>query len=167
MSIWQMLVAGTAGNLQEMRFHAASSLAALLVAEGQQQQARGLLRGKLEATSHHPYWHIRLLLQLAVSHTYPNLPSFYPSLSPPQNLLSSEGDVAGQLSVLSRCADFCQRVGAGHTHLLSTLARGAVLLTHHNYSVRTLSGGNPLMIVVLHIGGRISAECGIHSPGES
>ena len=51
--------------------------------------------------------------------------------------MSSEGDVAGQLSMLSRCADYCQRVGAGHTHLLATLARGAVLLTHHDYSVRT------------------------------
>lgn len=64
-----MLVAGTATNLQGVRFHAASSLAALLVSHGQQHQARGLLRGKLEATVHHPYWHIRLLLQLAVSPT--------------------------------------------------------------------------------------------------
>lgn len=64
-----MLVAGTATNLQGVRFHAASSLAALLVSHGQQHQARGLLRGKLEATVHHPYWHIRLLLQLAVRPT--------------------------------------------------------------------------------------------------
>jgi MAternally-affected-uncoordination protein len=110
-----MLVAGTSGNMLEVRFHAASSLAGLLATQGHQQQARGLLRGKLEATSHHPYWHTRLLLQLA-------------------DLMSSEGDVAGQMSMLSRCADYCQRVGAGHTHLLATLARGAVLLTHHNYS---------------------------------
>ena len=61
-----MLVAGTAANLQGVKFHAASSLAALLAAQGLQHQARSLLRGKLEATTHHPYWHMRLLLQLAV-----------------------------------------------------------------------------------------------------
>ena len=66
----QMLVAGTSGNMLEVRFHAASSLAGLLATQGHQQQARGLLRGKLEATSHHPYWHTRLLLQLAVSGTF-------------------------------------------------------------------------------------------------
>ena len=63
----QMLVAGTAANLQGVRVHAASSLSTLLSTQGHHHQARGLLRGKLEATVHHPYWHIRLLLQLAVS----------------------------------------------------------------------------------------------------
>lgn len=137
-NLLQMLVAGTAAGLQEVRFHAASSLASLLVTEGQQQHARGLLRGKLDATSHHPYWHIRLLFQLAVT-------ASLLSISPPhtissshhllQDLLSREGDVAGQLSILLRCSDYCQKIGEGHTHLLATLARGAVLLTHHNYSV--------------------------------
>ena len=72
----QMLVAGTSGSLQEVRFHAASSLAALLGGQGQGQQARGLLRGKLEVTSHHPYWHIRLHLQLAVSASNPHTTLF-------------------------------------------------------------------------------------------
>ena len=143
-SNWQMLVVGTAASLQEVRFHAASSLASLLATQGQQQQARGLLRGKLEATTHHSYWHIRLLLQLAVgpsavrmSSLSLNTPFPLPPSLPvsPQDLLSSERDVAGQLSVLSRCTDYCLRIGAGHAHLLATLARGAVLLTHHNYSV--------------------------------
>ena len=62
----QMLVAGGSSNLQQVRFHAASSLASLLATQGRTQQARGLLRGKLEATTHHSYWHIRFLLQLGV-----------------------------------------------------------------------------------------------------
>ena len=62
-----MLVSGTAANLQDVRFHAASTLSSLLASQGHYHQARGLLRGKLDATIHHPYWHIRLLLQLAVS----------------------------------------------------------------------------------------------------
>ena len=56
--------------------------------------------------------------------------------------------MSGQLSVLTRCADYCQRVGAGHTHILATLARGAILLTHHNYTVSSLPGGDPLLTVV-------------------
>lgn len=67
MCILQMLVAQRAANLETVRFHAASALARLLSGQGLQHQAKALLRGKLEATSHHPYWQIRLLLQLAVS----------------------------------------------------------------------------------------------------
>lgn len=52
-----------------------------------------------------------------------------------QDLLAHEGDVSGQLTTLSRCADYSQSIGAGHAHLLATLAKGAVLLTNHNYSV--------------------------------
>jgi hypothetical protein len=78
-----MLVAGTTANLQGVRFHAASSLSALLSSQGHHHQARGLLRGKLEATIHHPYWHIRLLLQLAVSCVHAtNAPQNPPSFPP-------------------------------------------------------------------------------------
>ena len=32
-------------------------------------QAKSLLKGKLEGSAHFPYWHMRLMLQLAVSST--------------------------------------------------------------------------------------------------
>ena len=83
-------------------------------------------------------------------------PASLPPLS--QDLLVCEGDVSGQLVTLSRCEEYAHSVGASHTHLLTILARGAILLTNHRYSVRSLCGGDPAVTVVITVGGGVCVE---------
>lgn len=83
-------------NLQEVRFEATSISAHILVEQQSFHQAKSLLRSRMDASSHYPYWHIRLLLQLA-------------------DVSMSERDEGGVVGMLNKCADYARQVDAPYT----------------------------------------------------
>ena len=58
-------------------------------------QAKSLIRSKLDNSTRYPYWHMRLLLQLADIHV-------------------CERDERGVVSVLDRCVDYARQVDASY-----------------------------------------------------
>lgn len=92
----QLLVAQSAVNLQEVTFEATSISARILVEQQSYHSAKSLLRGRLESSAHYPYWHIRLLLQLA-------------------DVCMSERDERGVTNVLNKCAEYARQVDAPYT----------------------------------------------------
>ena len=92
----QALVAQSVANLEEVRFEATSVSARILVEQQSYHQAKILLRGRLEASTHHPYWHIRLLLQLA-------------------DIGTSERDEGGVVNALNKAVDYAGQVDAPYT----------------------------------------------------
>ena len=89
-------MAQSAANLEEVRFEATSVSAHILVEQQNFHTAKSLLRGRIESSTHHPYWHIRLLLQLA-------------------DVCMSERDEGGVVSALDKCAEFARQVDAPYT----------------------------------------------------
>lgn len=89
-------MAQSAANLEEVRFEATSVSARILVEQQSYHQAKSLLRGRLEASSHHPYWHIRLLLQLA-------------------DVCTSERDEGGVVNALNKAVEYAGQVDAPYT----------------------------------------------------
>ena len=92
----QLLVAQSAVNMQAVIFEATSVSAHILVKQQSYHSAKGLLRGRLESSSLYPYWHIRLLLQLA-------------------DICMSERDERGVANALNKCADYAKQVDAPYT----------------------------------------------------
>ena len=91
----QALVTQSAANLEEIRFEATSVSTRILVEQHSLPQAKSLIRSKLDQSVHHPYWHMRLLLQLADIHV-------------------CERDERGVVSVLDRCVDYARQVDASY-----------------------------------------------------
>lgn len=92
----QALVAQSAANLEEVRFEAISVSARILVRQQCFHQAKSLLRGRIDASSHHPYWHVRLLLQLA-------------------DISMNERDEECLIITLNKCAEYARQVDAPYT----------------------------------------------------
>jgi hypothetical protein len=88
-------VTQSAANLEEIRFEATSVSTRILVEQRSLPQAKSLIRSKLDNSTRHPYWHIRLLLQLADIHV-------------------CERDERGVVSVLDRCVDYARQVDASY-----------------------------------------------------
>ena len=91
----QALVTQSAANLEEVRFEATSVSTRILLEQRSLPQAKSLLRSKLDNSIKYPYWHMRLLLQLADIHV-------------------CERDERGVVSVLDRCADYAKQVDASY-----------------------------------------------------
>lgn len=89
-------MAQSAANLEELRFEATSVSARILVEQQCFHQAKSLLRGRVDSSTHYPYWHLRLLLQLA-------------------DVSMNERDEGGVISMLSRCAEYARQVDAPFT----------------------------------------------------
>lgn len=94
--LFQLLAAQSAVSLHEVTFEATSISARILVEQQSYHSAKSLLRGRLESSSHYPYWHIRLLLQLA-------------------DVCMSERDERGVTNVLNKCAEYARQVDAPYT----------------------------------------------------
>ena len=67
----------------------------ILVEQHSLPQAKSLIRSKLDNSTRYPYWHMRLLLQLADIHV-------------------CERDERGVVSVLDRCVDYARQVDASY-----------------------------------------------------
>ena len=102
MVLLQALMAQSAANLEEVRFEATSVSVRILVEQNCCHAAKSLLRGRIESSSHHPYWHVRLLLQLA-------------------DVSMSERDEGGVISALNKCAEYARQVDAPYTRLVCCL----------------------------------------------
>ena len=91
-----MLVAQSVANLEEVCFQASSISACILVEQQNVHQAKSLLRTRIEASSRLPYWHLRLLLQLA-------------------DISMTERDEEGVVSTLNRCVEYARQIDAPYT----------------------------------------------------
>ncbi len=99
MLVVQALVAQSAANLEEVRFEATSVSVRILVEQQNFHGAKSLLRGRIEASSHYPHWHVRLLLQLA-------------------DVSMSERDEGGVINALNKCAEYAGQVDAPYTRFV-------------------------------------------------
>lgn len=109
----QVLVAQSVANLEEVCFKASSISARILVEQQNLHQAKSLLRSRVEASSHLPYWHLRLLLQLA-------------------DVSMAERDEEGVVNTLNRCAEYARQVDAPYTRSVVCISviHSQVRLTH-------------------------------------
>ena len=102
-------MAQSAANPEEVRFEATSISARILVEQQSFHQAKSLLRGRVDSSTHYPYWHLRLLLQLA-------------------DVAMSERDEGGVVSTLNRCAEYAKQVDAPYTRYSNIcILRGFIL----------------------------------------
>ncbi|KAK7115368.1 MAU2 chromatid cohesion factor homolog isoform X2 [Littorina saxatilis] len=96
-------------NTDDVRFESASNLSHLYEKQGQIQVAKPILRQAIEMSLHAPYWHCRLLFQLAQIH-------------------ASEKDFVSAKSLLSVGADFAAAARSDYTRLLFLLSKGMLAL---------------------------------------
>ncbi len=91
-----MLVAQSVSNLEEVCYQASSVSAHILVEQQNVHQAKSLLRTRIDASTRLPYWHLRLLLQLA-------------------DISMTERDEEGVVSTLNRCVEYARQIDAPFT----------------------------------------------------
>ncbi|KAK7496830.1 hypothetical protein BaRGS_00011810 [Batillaria attramentaria] len=100
-------------NADDVRFESASNLSQLYEKQNQTQMAKPILRRAIEMSQHAPYWHCRLLFQLAQIH-------------------ASERDMVSAVSLLSVGADYAAAARSEYTRLLFLLSRGMLALIERN-----------------------------------
>ncbi|KAL8615922.1 hypothetical protein ACOMHN_034598 [Nucella lapillus] len=102
-------MSSTVTNADEVRFESASILSSLYEKQAQIQLAKPILRKAIEMSLHAPYWHCRLLFQLAQIH-------------------ATEKDIVSAKSLLSVGADFAATARSEYTRLLFMLSKGMLAL---------------------------------------
>ncbi|XP_076465078.1 MAU2 chromatid cohesion factor homolog isoform X2 [Babylonia areolata] len=106
---WSTSMSTTIPIADEVRFESASILSTLYEKQAQIQLAKPILRKAIELSLHAPYWHCRLLFQLAQIH-------------------ATEKDIVSAKSLLSVGAEFAAAARSEYTRLLFMLSKGMLAL---------------------------------------
>ncbi|XP_052797100.1 MAU2 chromatid cohesion factor homolog [Mya arenaria] len=104
---WQL--SANLSHIDDVKFEAASLLASMHEKQGQSSEAKPLLLQAIEVSKQSPFWHCRLLFQLAQIH-------------------ASELDFQAACQLLGGGADFAAAAGSQYTTLLFLLSKGMLLL---------------------------------------
>jgi len=113
-----------AQNIQQfddVKFEAAIALAKTYEKEGNTANAKQILSKAMELSQPSPYWHCRLLFQLAQLHT-------------------AGKDMASAVTVLGAGVDYAYHAGANYTRVLFILSKTMLFLTE-----RKFADANPLL----------------------
>lgn len=106
-------ISSTISNADEVRYESASILSQLYEKQMQSQLAKPILRHAIEMSQRAPYWHCRLLFQLAQIHAL-------------------EKDMVSAMSLLSVGADYAAAARSEYTRLLFLLSKGMLALIERN-----------------------------------
>lgn len=123
-------------QFEDVKFEAASLLSELYCQENSVDTAKPLLRKAIQISQQTPYWHCRLLFQLAQLHTL-------------------EKDLVSACDLLGVGAEYARVVGSEYTRALFLLSKGMLLLMERKlqevHPLLTLCGqivenwqGNPI-----------------------
>ncbi|KAK2178726.1 hypothetical protein NP493_532g03030 [Ridgeia piscesae] len=99
----------TIPSFEEVKFETASLLAQIYEKQNRRNEARPILRRAIEISQQAPYWHCRLLFQLAQLHV-------------------DERDFASAVGLLNLGADYAAVKKADYTKVLFLLSKGMLLL---------------------------------------
>ncbi|CAB4062886.1 MAU2 [Lepeophtheirus salmonis] len=102
-------------GLEDVTFESGSVLALLFESQGGLTHAKQILKKTLETSQRHPYWHIRLLFQLASVHVF-------------------EKDLVSAVSILGAGTDYANMFKAYYTRVLFSLSKAMLLLLERNFS---------------------------------
>uniref|UniRef100_A0A665TDC4 MAU2 chromatid cohesion factor homolog n=1 Tax=Echeneis naucrates TaxID=173247 RepID=A0A665TDC4_ECHNA len=124
-------------QFEDVKFEAASILSELFCQQNLVDSAKPLLRKAIQISQQTPYWHCRLLFQLAQLHTL-------------------EKDLVSACDLLGVGAEYARVVGSEYTRALFLLSKGMLLLMERKlgevHPLLTLCGtivGNPIDIHIV------------------
>ncbi|XP_023407956.1 MAU2 chromatid cohesion factor homolog isoform X1 [Loxodonta africana] len=136
------LISQQVPQFEDVKFEAASLLSELYCQENSVDAAKPLLRKAIQISQQTPYWHCRLLFQLAVS-------------AGARQLHTLEKDLVSACDLLGVGAEYARVVGSEYTRALFLLSKGMLLLMERKlqevHPLLTLCGqivenwqGNPI-----------------------